>query len=238
MSIALVTFDLDDTLWSVAPVMHGAEAALREWLAVSAPRLGPIPVEHLWAIRGRLLQLDPSLCHRLSELRRRILDLALREAGYADAQARELAEQGFQVFLHARHQVELFPDVHPTLETLANRYRLGVITNGNADVRRIGLADYFQFALSAEELGIGKPDPLPFREALQRAGVTAQQAVHIGDHPGDDIAGALNSGLRAIWFNPLGKVWDGDQPAHAEIRSLAELPVVLERLATQTIRPR
>ena len=233
MSIALVTFDLDDTLWNVAPVIHGAEAALREWFAKSAPLLGPVPVEHLWLIRQRLLLLDPSLCHRLSELRRRILQLALREAGYADAQADDLAEQGFQVFLHARHQVELFPEVHPTLEILANRYCLGVISNGNADVRRIGLADYFSFALRAEELGIGKPDQRPFNEALQRAGVAARQAVHIGDHPGDDIAGALSAGMRAIWFNPQGKPWTGEHPAHAEIRNLAELPDVLQQLDSQ-----
>ena len=146
MSIALVTFDLDDTLWSVAPVMHGAEAALRDWLSAAAPLLGPVPVEHLWAIRGRLLQADPGLRHRLSELRRRLLHLALREAGYTDVQAEQLAEQGFQVFLQARHQVELFPEVRPTLEKLVNRYCLGVITNGNADVRRLGLADFFRFA--------------------------------------------------------------------------------------------
>lgn len=231
MSIALVTFDLDDTLWSVAPVMHGAEAALRDWLSAAAPLLGPVPVEHLWAIRGRLLQADPGLRHRLSELRRRLLHLALREAGYTDVQAEQLAEQGFQVFLQARHQVELFPEVRPTLEKLVNRYCLGVITNGNADVRRLGLADFFRFALSAEELGIGKPDPRPFNEALQRAGVLPHQAVHIGDHPGDDISGALSAGFRAIWFNPQGKVWDGAQPAHAEIRNLAELPAVLQRLA-------
>ena len=231
MSIALVTFDLDDTLWSVAPVMHGAEASLRDWLAGHAPLLGPVPVEHLWAIRNRLLQTDPGLRHRLSELRRRILDLALREAGYPAAESGDLAEQGFQVFLHARHQVDLFPEVHPTLEALASQYCLGVITNGNADVRRLGLADYFRFALNAEDLGIGKPDPHPFQQALQLAGVTAREAVHIGDHPGDDIAGALAVGMRAIWFNPLGKAWAGEQPAHAEIRNLAELPGVLLELA-------
>lgn len=232
MSIALVTFDLDDTLWNVAPVMHGAEAALREWLGTHAPLLGPVPVEHLWAIRRRLLEDDPSLRHRLSELRRRILDLSLREAGYATAEALELAEQGFQVFLHARHQVDLFPEVHSTLEVLANQYCLGVITNGNADVRRLGLADYFRFALSAEELGVGKPDPRPFEQALRLSGVSAGQAVHIGDHPGDDIAGALSAGMRAIWFNPQGKAWEGERQAHAEIRNLAELPDTLKRLGS------
>ena len=228
MSIRLITFDLDDTLWDVAPVMHGAEAALRDWLAAEAPRLGPVPIEHLWAIRARLMSADPGLRHRLSELRRQILLHALEEAGYPRHEAGELAELGFQVFLAARHQVQLFPEVHTTLEQLALRYTLGVITNGNADVRRLGLADYFRFALCAEELGVGKPDPHPFHTALQHAGLEATQAVHIGDHPGDDIAGAKAAGLRAIWFNPQGKVWQGDTEPDAQIRNLAELPRLLE----------
>jgi putative hydrolase of the HAD superfamily len=201
---------------------------LRDWLAAEAPRLGPVPIEHLWAIRARLLQADPGLKHRLSELRRRILLHALLDAGYAQGEADDLAELGFQVFLAARHQVQLFPEVHPTLERLAMRYTLGVITNGNADVRRLGLADYFRFALCAEELGIGKPDPKPFREALSRAGgVAAERAVHIGDHPSDDIAGAQAAGMRAIWFNPQGRVWEGETTPDAQIASLAELPALL-----------
>jgi 2-haloalkanoic acid dehalogenase type II len=227
MSIRLITFDLDDTLWDVAPVMHSAEATLRTWLGEHATQLGAVPVEHLWAIRARLLSAEPALKHRLSELRRRILRLALQEAGYPEAHAAQLAEAGFQVFLSARHRVTLFPDVHATLEQLANHYQLGVITNGNADVRRLGLADYFQFALCAEELGIGKPDPLPFNRALKHAGVSAEQAVHIGDHPSDDIAGARAAGMRAIWFNPEDKIWTGDTRADGQVRRLSELPALL-----------
>jgi putative hydrolase of the HAD superfamily len=230
MSIRLVTFDLDDTLWDVAPVMNSAEATLRDWLAVNAAQLGPVPIEHLWAIRSRLMEQDPMLRHRLSELRRRILLHALLDAGYPQAEASDLAEAGFQTFLHARHQVALFPEVHPTLEQLANRFILGVLTNGNADVRRLGLADYFQFALCAEELGVGKPDPHPFQEALKRGGVAAEHAVHIGDHPSDDIAGARRAGMQAIWFNPARKPWDGEEAPSAIIHNLAELPGVLAKL--------
>lgn len=117
--------------------------------------------------------------------------------------------------------------MHPTLEHLANHYMLGVLTNGNADVRRLGLADYFQFTLCAEELGVGKPDPRPFQEALMRADVAAEHAVHIGDHPDDDIGGAQRAGVRAIWFNPAGKPWEQDVRPDAEVRSLAELPALL-----------
>ena len=134
---------------------------------------------------------------------------------------------GQLAFLEARHRVEFFPDVHRILEHLAERYILGVITNGNAEVARLGLADYFRFAISAEQMGIGKPDPKPFHSALQRAGVEAPQAAHIGDHPGDDIAGAKAAGLRAIWFNPQGKDWQGEAAPDAQIRRLAELPALL-----------
>lgn len=104
-----------------------------------------------------------------------------------------------------------------------------MVTNGNADVSRLGLADYFRFALCAEDLGIGKPDPAPFLEALRRGDVEASAAVHIGDHPGDDIAGAQRAGLRAVWFNPLGKPRVGEQAPDAEIQRLSQLPDILAR---------
>ncbi|WP_010489272.1 HAD family hydrolase [Pseudomonas sp. S9] len=227
MTIKLITFDLDDTLWDVTPVMQDAEAALRNWLTMYAPKLGAVPVEHLWEIRNQLLAQEPALKHRLSELRRRILLNALLGAGYVEKEASALAETGFQVFLDARHQVELFAEVHPTLEALASQFQLGVITNGNADVRRLGLADYFQFALCAEDLGIGKPDPKPFQEALRHANVSAELAVHIGDHPSDEIAGAQAAGMRAIWFNPLNRTWPQQPAPDGEISSLAQLPALL-----------
>ncbi|MDP4570724.1 HAD-IA family hydrolase [Pseudomonas sp. LPH60] len=229
MTIKLITFDLDDTLWDTAPVIVSAEATLRQWLTDHAPNLGGVPVEHLWAIRERVLQDEPTLKYRISALRRRVLFHALQEAGYEHSQASLLADQSFEVFLHARHQLDIFPEVQPTLEALANHFALGVVTNGNADVRRLGLADYFKFALCAEDIGVAKPDARLFHEALQRGGATADTAVHIGDHPGDDIAGAQQAGLRAIWFNPAGKAWEAERAPDAEIRSLKELPALLGR---------
>ncbi|MEG1041879.1 MAG: HAD-IA family hydrolase [Pseudomonas sp.] len=227
MSIELITFDLDDTLWDTAPVILSAEAVLRDWLAANAPDLGAVPVEHLYSIRERLVAAEPGLKHRISALRRRVLFHALEDVGYSENKARELANEGFEVFLHARHQVDIFPEVQPVLEILRHHYTLGVVTNGNADVRRLGLADYFKFALCAEDVGIGKPDPKPFLEALRQGQVEAHAAVHIGDHPGDDIAGAQRAGLRAIWFNPQGKTWESDNRPDAEIQRLSQLPELL-----------
>lgn len=231
MSIRLITFDLDDTLWDNRPVIMGAETAMRDWISAHAPRLANQPVDYLGQTRGRLLEGEPSLKYRLSELRRRTLHHALEGVGYAADEAQHLAEGAFQAMLEARHAITFFADTVTTLERLANQYQLGVITNGNADVRRLGLADYFSFILCAEELGVGKPDPKPFQEALSRSGMQAAQAVHIGDHPGDDIAGARAAGWRAVWFNPENKAWAGGDEADAQIRSLGELPLLLEHWA-------
>ena len=229
MNIKLITFDLDDTLWDTAPVIASAEVVLRDWLQANAPLLGDVPVEHLFAIRERIVLAEPELKHRISALRRRVLTRALEDVGYGQMQAQQLAELGFEVFLQARHKVEIFPEVQPMLELLSKHYALGVITNGNADVSRLGLADYFRFALCAEDLGIGKPDPAPFVEALRRSGVPASEAVHVGDHPRDDIAGAQRAGLRAVWFNPQAKAWPGEQAPDAEIQRLSHLHEVLAR---------
>ncbi|HCP30135.1 HAD-IA family hydrolase [Pseudomonas fulva] len=229
MNIKLITFDLDDTLWDTAPVIASAEVVLRDWLQANAPLLGDVPVEHLFAIRERIVLAEPELKHRISALRRRVLTRALEDVGYGQMQAQQLAELGFEVFLQARHKVEIFPEVQPMLELLSQHYALGVITNGNADVSRLGLADYFRFALCAEDLGIGKPDPAPFVEALRRSGVPASEAVHVGDHPRDDIAGAQRAGLRAVWFNPQAKAWPGEQAPDAEIQRLSHLHEVLAR---------
>ena len=91
MSIKLITFDLDDTLWDTAPVIATAEVVLRDWLEANAPTLGSVPVEHLFAIRERLVQAEPGLKHRISALRRRVLFHALEEVGYSEQHAQALA---------------------------------------------------------------------------------------------------------------------------------------------------
>lgn len=227
MTLRLIIFDLDDTLWAAPPVLQAAEQALQGWLAEHAPQLEEAEAR-VRGHRQRLLAEEPGLEHRISELRRRALQRSLLEAGYDETPAARLAEDAFQHFLAARQRVDLYPEVRPTLARLAERFTLGVLTNGNADVRRIGIDGYFRFACSAEGLGVGKPDPRAFRAALEHAGVPAEQAVHVGDHPRDDIAGALGAGLRAVWVNPQGQAWEGGQEPHAQIANLAELPALLE----------
>ena len=230
MSIRLITFDLDDTLWSVKPVIIAADTTLRAWLAEHATRLEVLTVERLQQLRAEVVQLQPHLDRQVSELRYQVLRRALLQSGYAPIEAQEIAEQAFQVFLAARQNVELFSDVLPTLEQLRREYMLGALSNGNADVRRVGLGEYFSFALNADMLGMAKPEPQVFLTALARAQVPAAQSVHIGDHPQDDVFGAQQVGMRTVWFNPARSIWTGEREPDAQISQISQLPDVLSRL--------
>lgn len=228
--IQLLTFDLDNTLWETEPVIAAAEQTLLDWLEQYAPRFTQqLNAEARNALRHEVLTTDPELRHRITALRIAVLKHGLRKVGYSSEQANELALAGFDVFLAARHALTFFPHCEPLLEQLSQHYQLATISNGNADVRKLGLEKYFKIIVSADEIGLSKPDPAPFVAALERAGVQPQQALHIGDHPVDDIAGARAVGLHTLWFNRLGLEWSGAEPAHGEVRCLSEIPDWLER---------
>ena len=229
--IRLVTFDLDDTLWHTASVIARAEKSLQEWLLQRAPQLGLMTLPRLQQLRQQVLQQMPQIAHSVSAIRFQVLRQAWLDAGEAPEQAAVLAEEAFQFFLGERQKVEVKPEVRPMLQTLREQgYMLGTLSNGNADIRRVGLGDYFDFALSADALGVGKPDVAAFRAALDRAGVTSKQAAHLGDNPHDDIAGALAAGMYAVWFNPAGAKWQEGEPPTAQISCLSQLPDVLADL--------
>ena len=231
MSIQLITFDLDDTLWESRPVLLSAERAMLEWLAEQRPRLlQQFSPEQLRIFKNQVAEQNPELLHRVSALRREALRLAQLEAGYSPQEAEVGADEAFAVFYRARQQVRFFDSVIPTLEALQGHYRLGAITNGNADLQHIGLMQYFDFALCAEDLGSRKPAPELFQAALARAGCRAEQAVHVGDHPIDDMEGAHACGFRTVWANFQDLQWSADWKPDAQIRHWRELIEVLRQL--------
>lgn len=227
--IRLLTFDLDNTLWETESVVAAAEQTLMGWYAEHAPEFARLDRETRKALRQEVLEADPLLRHRVTDFRRAVMTLGLTRAGYAPEQVEDLTERGFEVFLEARHALTLFPHAEALLEQLSGRYALATISNGNADVRRLGLAKYFSVIVSADEVGISKPDPAPFVAALERAGVEPAHALHIGDHPVDDIQGARDAGLHTLWFNRLGLNWEGSIRPDGEVRCLSEIPGWLER---------
>ncbi|WP_448507662.1 HAD family hydrolase [Immundisolibacter sp.] len=226
LPILAITFDLDDTLWAIDPVIERAEQRMHAWLAEHYPRLPErySPAD-LRALRDGIVDTRPELAHDLSALRRESLALAAQHCGYG----REVADGAFAVMWQARNEVELFADVLPVLTELSGRLTLGGLTNGNADIVRIGLHGLLRFCITAREVGVAKPHPAIFDAASAAAGVPASQVLHVGDDPQRDVHGARAAGMRTVWVNRDDHAWPGGPPADAEVHDLFGLLELLDR---------
>lgn len=219
--LRLITIDLDDTLWPCAPVIRAAETACYDWLAARAPRLAERhDSDSLRAHRRALMQQRPELAHDVTRLRRTALARLLGEFGYP----LHLADEALAVFRRARNRVEPYADVPPALDWLRRRYRLVSVTNGNAEVHRTALCDAFDRSLTAAEAGAAKPDPALFELAMEWAGATPAQTLHVGDDPELDVQAAARIGVAAVWVNRAAWPWPaGLHAPAAEVRDLQAL---------------
>ena len=196
-----VLFDLDDTLWPIAPVIAEAELSLFGWLRQHAPKVAAAhSIDTLRAARLALLDAEPALRLDLGALRRAGLHAAFAQAG-EDAAKVELA---MQHFFAARNAVAPYDDVLPGLARLGQRVLVGSISNGNADLRAIGMSHHFKVSVAAHELGRAKPDAAIFLAACALLDVAPQDAVYVGDDVLLDVRGAQQAGLRAVWLNRTG----------------------------------
>jgi len=231
--IRLISFDLDDTLWDVRPALEAAEAAQWQYLEERYPSLDlrRTPGSELSAIREALLNDQPSLAHRISQFREAFIDRLLQSKGVDPPEAAEAAVVAFAAFYTKRHSVAVYEEAPAILRGLGQRFLLGALTNGNADVNQTSIGSCFDFAWRAEQFGVSKPDPALFQRAFQTAGVTPQEVIHVGDCHHNDVSGAISAGAQAIWYNPEGGTSD---IAGAVIQRLGELPGAIANLAEGT----
>lgn len=116
-----------------------------------------------------------------------------------------------------------FPGATELLETLQPHCMLGLITNGYAEVQRpriahFGVEHFFDVIVISSEIGVAKPDPRFFDDALRQiraidghADRPHSEILVVGDSLTSDMAGAVGSQLPACWFNPHG----AGQPTHS-----------------------
>ena len=224
--VRALTLDLDDTLWPVWPTIARAEQVLADWLVQHAPATAALGADRqtLRAVREHTGRSRPDLAHDLSALRRESIRALLLRAGDDPA----LAEPAFEVFFEQRQRVDLFDDALPALARLSARYPIVALSNGNADVQRVGIGAHFKASISAREFGVGKPDPRIFHAAAAAVGAAPHAVLHIGDDAHLDGVGALNAGMQTAWINRAGQAW-----AHAPLQphiTLADLGALCDAL--------
>ena len=223
--IRAITFDLDDTLWDVWAVIARAEQRLHEWLEVHHPQIPEMfTTLELRQLSAEVIAEQPHIGHDRSRVRKEALSLAACRARCKNF----CVDSAYDVFYAARNEVVFFEEVLPALERLARRYTLAALTNGNADIDKVGLGGLFDFAINAVDAGAAKPEPAMFEAACRRLGLAPSQIVHVGDDPQLDVSGAARAGFRTVWVNRSGGAWPGGDRADAEVKTLEELEVLLQ----------
>jgi putative hydrolase of the HAD superfamily len=224
--IRALTFDLDDTLWAVEPVLQEAELRLHRWLTSNFPTVSRrYDAQAFRELRQDIARTRPELSHNVTALRKESLRVAALRCGCEET----LVEPAFDVFLTARNEVEFYADTLPVLRRISTRFPIAAVTNGNADIQRVGLGGYFAFSLSAPETGSAKPEPQMYHAACTRLNARPGEVVHVGDDPRSDVAGALAAGMRTVWLNRSTRPREMERTPNAEIHTLFELEPVLAR---------
>jgi len=128
------------------------------------------------------------------------------------------------------HKLHVYPDTVPTLKWLKEEgYKLGVVTSGpeyqRLKLELAGLSEYFDVVVTRDDDNTIKPEPRIFLTALEELGVEPDDTAMVGDSLKQDIYGAKNLGMVAVWINRTGE--NGHHLPDYEIRTLHELKKIL-----------
>ncbi len=224
-NIRAITLDLDDTLWEIHPVIKRAEKQLYAWLSEHYPRITEMyePAD-MREVRSQVIAEFNDRAHDLTFLRRTVLGRIGVAAGYDT----DFIGAAFEVFDEVRNDVDIFPEVIPALEVLNQHFAVIAVTNGNANLESIGIDHLFSDVITAAMAGAAKPARQVFDMAVQAGGFSADQTLHVGDHPLYDVDGARDAGLRTAWVNRTDSEWPDEYVApDIEVTDIGELPEVL-----------
>ena len=230
MGRRLVTFDGDETLWPLGPVIERAISESCRSLARAFPGSAVTPDDLMadrLAVQRELPAGTSMRAYRRAAFQRRV-DLL---GGGPDALVDELLEQ-FQTLRSSL--IEPYPDALPVLDRLHPHAVVGLISNGNANVELTPFRGRFVFCLHAFVHGPEKPEVGMFVDALAQTGMHGDVAVHVGDSLEHDVAGARAAGWRSVWLNRDGSANETGIAPDAEIASLDELDAALDLLLPLT----
>jgi len=219
-TIKAIFFDLDGTLRHSIPaggdVFSDYVASLGQHINEEG-RLRAARWEHFyWASSVDLR--DDLLAHSgetenfwIEYSRRRLVAL-----GLSPSRAKELAPQVSAHMGEMYKPESIVPeDVRRVLPKLKQAgYLMAVISNRDKPFHDVlashSLNEFFHFSLAAGEVDIYKPDPGVFKHALDRANLTAQETIYVGDNYFADIVGARRAGLQPVLYDPSGVFPEAD----------------------------
>ncbi|HEY3445977.1 MAG TPA: HAD family hydrolase [Myxococcales bacterium] len=187
--VRAVLFDLDDTLYPERDYVRSGFRAVSDWAAATLAADPRTTFDALWRMF-------------VAGVRGDTFDRWLQQEGFAPDDHRQAMVRAYRE--HAP-SIAPFPRAPDLLQRLRRRYRLGLLTDGDAGVQRrklqaLGIGRHFDAVILTDELGreFWKPHPRPFERLLQRLEVEPAAAVYVADNCAKDFLGARRVGLRTI----------------------------------------
>lgn len=175
-----------------------------------------------------------------SEMWGEMYALMLEEIGI-DGDRHEIGKAIYDSFGHG-DRWRPYEDVLPVMESLREEgYRLGLISNWDSRLAKLcfdmGLDRYLDSVVSSATIGLIKPDPSIFEVALERLGVEAHQALHVGDHYYADILGARSAGIFAVLIDRFDSGHSEDAQVVRDVPVVRDLFGLLELIGEGRRRP-
>mgnify|MGYP000181580391 CR=1 FL=1 len=202
-------FDLDRTLWDFDKSSIEAFEEIFEKHQLATKGIdSPEEFHNKFSVRNRKLwDLYREGILEKNILRWKRFYLTLLDYGIDDKALSE--KMGTDYVEISPRKINLFPHVFETLEYLAPKYHLHLITNGFQEVQQVkikmsGMDKYFEKLITSEEAGVKKPDPRIFYYAFDKTGALADESLMIGDDYPVDIEGARQVGMDQVFFDPDG----------------------------------
>lgn len=225
-SIRLITFDCYGTLidWE-----NGMLAALRPMLSRDGCRVADTQILELYGEIEAELESGPYIPYR------QVLAQSAQELGRRLGTEVSAEESG--AFAESLTRWKTFVDTIAALQSLARRFRLGIISNIDDDLfaetrKRLAPVE-FDFSVTAQQMQSYKPSRRNFEEAIRRSGLSKDQILHAGQSLYHDIAPANALGIRNVWVNRpsirpgSGAAKPGTAKPNYEVHTLAELSVLV-----------
>ena len=222
-------FDIDETLYHLAPAHAAAMAATEEH---AAGLLG-VPAETFRAAYRRAFDWQIGNHGDNAGFHSRAIrcQRALEELGLPLRFAMPVSEFYWDALLERIGAAGPADGAAEVLDALrAHGVRIGVGSDMTADwqfrkLERLGLLDRIDFAVTSEEAGVEKPAPGFFALCLEKAGCAPGECAFVGDNLRKDALGALAAGMRGFWLqpDPAKRAERPDVPSVASLRDLFPL---------------
>ncbi|MCO6537979.1 MAG: 5-amino-6-(5-phospho-D-ribitylamino)uracil phosphatase YigB [Gilliamella sp.] len=228
--IKAFTFDLDDTLYNNSMIVEKAEDEMIKTLQ-GYEQLRTLTLPEYFAEKRAVLASDPEIYHDVIVWRIQTITSLLNKTNIPASKFADVIDEAMSCFNVWRHKMNVSESTHTLLTKLATKYPLAVITNGNVDINKIGIGDYFQFSLRGGEHGRSKPFPEIFDLASHKLNIPSHSILHVGDNLLTDVNGAIDNGFLACFINiynqDIFQLNDTRCLPHIEITQLPELENLL-----------